>query len=77
MECGQPPVVCEGGYSAQALGESIFTQDEDLIALRAMVRDAVQCHFFQSKFFRKRDPWVLEEPRDLLYRVSSWFEQST
>lgn len=35
----------EGGYSAQALGESIFTQAEDLIELRAMVRDAVQCHF--------------------------------
>lgn len=35
----------EGGYSAQALGESIFTQAEDLIELRVMVRDAVQCHF--------------------------------
>jgi hypothetical protein len=35
----------EGGYSAHALGESIFTQAENLIELRAMVRDAVQCHF--------------------------------
>ncbi|MFH7243478.1 MAG: 2-oxoisovalerate dehydrogenase [Spirulina sp.] len=35
----------EGGYHAQAMGEPIFTQAEDLIALRAMVRDAVQCHF--------------------------------
>lgn len=35
----------EGGYSAHALGESIFTQADDLIELRAMVRDAVQCHF--------------------------------
>jgi predicted RNase H-like HicB family nuclease len=35
----------EGGYSAHALGESIFTQAEDLTELRAMVRDAVQCHF--------------------------------
>lgn len=35
----------KGGYHAQALGEPIFTQAEDLIALRGMVRDAVQCHF--------------------------------
>lgn len=39
----------EGGYSAQALGESIFTQAEDLIDLRMMVRDAVQCHFEDDK----------------------------
>ena len=35
----------EGGYTAQALGESIFTQADDLAALRDMVRDAVRCHF--------------------------------
>lgn len=38
----------EGGYSAKALGESIFTQAENLIELRAMVRDAVQCHFDEN-----------------------------
>lgn len=35
----------EGGYTARALGESIFTEAEDLPALREQVRDAVRCHF--------------------------------
>ncbi|HVA61152.1 MAG TPA: hypothetical protein VNG13_11545 [Mycobacteriales bacterium] len=35
----------EGGYLARALGESIVTEADDLDGLRAMVRDAVLCHF--------------------------------
>jgi len=35
----------EGGYTARALGESIFTQADEMDALREMVRDAVRCHF--------------------------------
>jgi hypothetical protein len=35
----------EGGFSARALGESIFTQAETFEALREAVRDAVRCHF--------------------------------
>ena len=35
----------EGGYDARALGHSIFTQGEDWNDLKAMVRDAVRCHF--------------------------------
>jgi dephospho-CoA kinase len=35
----------EGGYTARALGESIFTQAEDLETLKEMIRDAVHCHF--------------------------------
>ena len=35
----------EGGYEARALGHSLFTQAETLAELRAMVRDAVACHF--------------------------------
>ena len=35
----------EGGYEAQALGHSIFTQADTLDELREMVRDAVRCHF--------------------------------
>jgi hypothetical protein len=35
----------EGGYTARALGESIFTEADDLDQLRTMVRDAVMCHF--------------------------------
>lgn len=35
----------EGGYEARALGFSIFTHARTLEELRAMVRDAVSCHF--------------------------------
>jgi len=35
----------EGGFTAQALGESIFTEAEDLKTLQEKVRDAVKCHF--------------------------------
>jgi len=35
----------EGGYEARALGHSIFTQGDDWNDLKAMVRDAVFCHF--------------------------------
>ncbi len=35
----------EGGYTARALGESIFTEAEDLPNLRDQVRDAVRCHY--------------------------------
>ena len=35
----------EGGYAARSLGESIFTQAEDLSELHKNVREAVACHF--------------------------------
>jgi len=35
----------EGGYEARALGYAIFTQAADLEELKAMVQDAVRCHF--------------------------------
>jgi len=35
----------EGGYTAKALGASIFTEAESLEQLRQQVRDAVKCHF--------------------------------
>lgn len=35
----------EGGYSARALGASIFTEADTLEELHRNVRDAVQCHF--------------------------------
>ena len=35
----------EGGFVARALGHSVFTEADDLEALRAAVRDAVRCHF--------------------------------
>ena len=35
----------EGGYDARAVGHSIFTQGSDWTDLKAMVKDAVLCHF--------------------------------
>ena len=35
----------EGGYTARALGQSIFTEADDLQELHGMIRDAVECHF--------------------------------
>jgi hypothetical protein len=35
----------EGGYTARALGESIFTEADDVDRLREMIRDAVRCHY--------------------------------
>jgi len=39
----------EGGYTARALGESIFTEAETVEELHANVRDAVRCHFEEGK----------------------------
>ena len=39
----------EGGFLAQALGHSIYTEADDWIGLRAAVRDAVLCHFDEGK----------------------------
>jgi hypothetical protein len=39
----------EGGYTARALGQSIFTEADSLEELRRNVRDAVQCHFDEGQ----------------------------
>jgi predicted RNase H-like HicB family nuclease len=39
----------EGGYTARALGESIFTEGDDLEELRSNIRDAVDCHFDEGE----------------------------
>ena len=39
----------EGGYTARALGASIFTEADSLPELQAQVRDAVRCHFEAKK----------------------------
>jgi hypothetical protein len=39
----------EGGYTARALGVSIFTEADDLDGLREQVRDAVRCHFDEDQ----------------------------
>jgi predicted RNase H-like HicB family nuclease len=35
----------EGGFTARALGESIFTEADTMEELRQQIRDAVACHF--------------------------------
>ena len=35
----------ESGYTAKALGYSIYTEADSLDELKAMIRDAVSCHF--------------------------------
>ncbi len=39
----------EGGYTARALGESIFTEADNLEELNSPVRDAVRCHFGEAE----------------------------
>jgi hypothetical protein len=39
----------EGGYTAKALGESIFTEADTIIELKEMIKDAVKCHFDKGK----------------------------
>lgn len=35
----------EGGYTARALGYSIFTEAETIEKLKESVKDALRCHF--------------------------------
>lgn len=39
----------EGGYEAQALGHSIFTQANTMDELKRNVREAVHCHFDEGE----------------------------
>jgi hypothetical protein len=39
----------EGGFTARALGESIFTDADAIADLYGKVRDAVRCHFEEGQ----------------------------
>jgi hypothetical protein len=39
----------EGGYTARALGASIFTEADNLPSLHREVRDAVRCHYDEGR----------------------------
>lgn len=39
----------EGGFTARALGESIFTEADTIEGLRDHVRGAVDCHFADNE----------------------------
>lgn len=53
----------DGGYGARAVGPAIFTQADSFEELRAMVRDAVRCHFEDEASRPKliRLHWVRDE----------------
>ena len=39
----------DGGYEAQAVGYSIFTECDEYDELPDMLRDAVKCHFYDEE----------------------------
>ena len=39
----------EGGFTARALGASIFTEADTMEALRQQIRDALACHYDDGK----------------------------
>ena len=39
----------EGGYTAKALDHAIFTEADSLDELKAMVQEAVRCHFEETE----------------------------
>lgn len=39
----------EGGYTARALGASIFSEADDFESLHSNIREAVQCHFEEGE----------------------------
>ncbi len=40
--------LCVDGYTARALGESVFTEADTLPELHKMIQDAVRCHFDEN-----------------------------
>ena len=53
----------EGGYTAKALGHSIFTEGDDLAELKEMIKDAVLCHFEEQERPRIIHLHVVKEER--------------
>lgn len=39
----------EGGFTAKALGESIFTEGETLEEVKSNIKEAVECHFEEAE----------------------------
>jgi hypothetical protein len=39
----------DGGFTARALGASIFTEADDWDELQSQVRDAVRCHYEEGQ----------------------------
>lgn len=39
----------EGGYTAKAIGESIFTEADTMDEIKVNIKEAVECHFDLEK----------------------------
>jgi hypothetical protein len=52
----------DGGFTARALGEPIFTEAEDMEEPRGKVRDAVRCHFPEDSVQRRASPPERDPP---------------
>lgn len=39
----------EGGYTAKAIGESIFTETDTIDEIKVNIKEAVECHFDEEK----------------------------
>ena len=46
----------EGGYTAEAVGYSIYTQGETLDEVVGNIKEAVECHFGEDKKFDPSTP---------------------
>ena len=51
----------EGGYTARALGASIFTEADTVSELREQIRDAVRVHYDEGKRPRVVGPRFVRE----------------
>ena len=40
----------EGGFTAKALGHSIFTEGESMEELRANIKNSLNCHFDKKEY---------------------------
>ena len=40
----------EGGYTAKAIGESIFTEADTMDEIKVNIKEAVECHFDEGNF---------------------------
>lgn len=54
----------EGGYTARALGESVFKESETLDELKKNIKEVVDCHFDDDKTPKPIRPllWLASPP---------------
>ncbi|MEX6776206.1 2-oxoisovalerate dehydrogenase E1 subunit beta [Limnospira fusiformis] len=65
----------EEGYVAQALGESIITQADNLDRLKLEVRDAVRCHFPDEELHPRMIRLVTEDGMTRVKGLRDYFRE--